>query len=120
MSGGWNLPASLGQMGERLFYWGGMERRAVGGGLLERVFRAVLYGSAVTNPTNIHEDEGSIPGLAQWVKDPVLLWLWQRLAAAALILPQAWGLAYAVGVALKKTKRKKGCLEENSWHELPL
>ena len=29
----------------------------------------------VKNPTRIREAVGSIPGLAPWVKDPVLLWL---------------------------------------------
>ena len=36
--------------------------------------------------------------------DPVLLWLWHRLAAIAPTRPLAWEPPYAVGMALKKTK----------------
>ena len=79
-------------------------------------FGGSLCGSAVTNLTSIHEDMGSIPGLAQQVKgsgialscgigcrcgsDPTLLWMWLRLEATALILLLAWELPYVTGAAL--------------------
>ena len=74
------------------------------------------------NMTSIYEDVCSIPGLSHWVKDlvfavscgvgqrcgsdPVLLWLWCKPAAVALIRPLAWEPPYAMGVALKKQTKK--------------
>ena len=73
----------------------------------------------VKSPTSIHEDTGSIPDLTQWFKGSgiaiscgighrcgsnlVLLWLWHRPAATALVRP----LAQELPCGPKKKRKKK-------------
>ena len=61
----------------------------------------------LTNPARNHDVAGSIPGLAQYVKDLALLWLWSRPAATAAIRPLAWQPPHAAEAALEKAKRQK-------------
>ena len=61
----------------------------------------------LTNPTRNREVVGSIPALAQWVKDPALLWPWCRPVATTPIQPLAWEPTYATEAALEMVKRQK-------------
>ena len=79
-----------------------------------------------TNLTSIHENEGLIPSLDQWIWEPILpwavvldsmlLWLWYRLVAMVLIQPLAWEFPHAMGVPPpKKKKGKKKAVEVPEW-----
>ena len=84
-------------------------------------FGVPVVAQWLTNPTRNHEVLGSIPGLAQWIKDPAvscgvgcrcsldpeLLWLWCRLVVTAPIRPLAWEPPHAAGAAPEKAKRPK-------------
>ena len=59
---------------------------------------SVGWGSGVAVSCGLGHRRGS---------DPMLLWLWWRLAAAAWIPPLAWELPCAVGAALKKKQNKQ-------------
>ena len=78
--------------------------------LLKVIIRGSCCGSAVTNPTSILEDAGSILGPLSVLR----IWCYPscsvghrhssdlcRLAAAVVFKPLAWKFAYAIGVALK-------------------
>ena len=65
------------------------------------------HGTVETNLTRNHKVVGLILGLAYWVKDPALLWLWCRLATPAPMWRLAWELPYAMRVDIKKKNKKQ-------------
>ena len=61
----------------------------------------------VKNLISIHEDVGSNPVLAQWVRIRHCPGCGIGMAATALLCLLAWELPYAIRAALKKRKKNK-------------
>ena len=85
--------------------------------MLQEDGESFVVAQWVKNPTSIHEDLGSIPGLTQWVNNPVLpqlLWLWYRSAATAPIQPPSLGPSICHEHGPKKTKKRE---KKDRWGE---
>ena len=76
-------------------------------------------GSAVMNPTRIHKDADSIPGLAHWVKDLVLSWAVVWVADEAQILSCGWGIGWQLRFPILETSICHGCVPKKQNKKKP-
>ena len=53
--------------------WGDVLHGHVIGPVKKKQVGVLFVAQGLRTPHSVHEDAGSIPGLTQWVKDPVLL-----------------------------------------------